>query len=223
MTDQEIQEAILRELEQDPALKAHKVRVTARDGMVILNGVVDSLRMKVAAERAARRVPGVKAVANELEEVVSSLDLQQPARGPLNDHDIARAVCQALEANPLVRPDRIRVTVREGWVTLEGEVDTERERKAAVVAARDAVGVKGLFEFLRVSPRVTSKDVRAHIQQALHQIAEQEARKIIVETTDSTVILRGSVHSWHERQAAELAARKTPGVTRVEDHITVVP
>jgi osmotically-inducible protein OsmY len=198
MTDKEIQQAVLRELEWEPQVKSTEIGVAVKDGVVTLTGFVDSYAKKWAAERAAKRVYGVKAVANELE-------VKLPSERQRSDPEIARAAVSALEARGWLPRDRIKVTVEKGWITLEGDVDWQYQREAAESAVRHVTGVKGVTNLITVKPRVAPSpaEVKAKIEEALRRSAELDARRITVETSDSRVILRGTVRSWVEREAGE--------------------
>src|SRR5438034_226229 len=192
MTDKEIQQAVLRELEWEPQVKSTEIGVAVQDGVVTLSGFVDSY----SKERAAERVFGVKAVANDLE-VKLLTGNERP------DPDIARAAVQALESRITVPTQRIKVTVRNGWITLEGDVDWQFQKEAAESAVRHLAGVKGITDLITVKPPVTARVVKEKIEEALRRNAELDARRITVETSDGKVILWGSVRSWVEREEAE--------------------
>jgi osmotically-inducible protein OsmY len=216
MTDKEIQQEVLRELEWEPQVNSTEIGVAVKDGIITLSGFVDSYVKKYNAERAAKRVYGVKAVANDLE-------VKLPSGAERTDPEIAQAAVKALESRFMVPHDQIKVTVRNGWITLEGTVKWQFQKQAAESAVRQLTGVKGITNMIEVRPPVSAADVKAKIEEALRRSAELDARRITVETEGSKITLRGTVRAWAEREAAERAAWSAPGVTSVEDLITVTP
>jgi osmotically-inducible protein OsmY len=215
-SDIELQRDVLQELEWEPSVNAAHIGVSVKEGIVTLAGHVPSYAEKYGAELAGRRVYGVKAVANEL-------DVKLPGSSTRTDEDIAAAAVKALQGDLLVPADNIRVTVREGWVTLEGEVEWQYQREAAERAVRYLTGVVGVSNLITIKPRLSPMEVKRKIEEALKRSAETDARRLEVDVRDGEVILTGTVRSWAEKEDAERAAWAAPGVRRVEDHIVVAP
>lgn len=215
-TDTELQQDIVAELHWEPSINATHIDVAVKDGVVTLTGFVSSFTEKWTAEHVVKGIAGVKAVADDLE-------VQLPGASERTDSDIARAAVNALEWHTSVPHDRITVTVRNGWITLEGSVDWSYQKTTAEDAVRHLMGVKGVTNTLTVQPKVAATAISAKIAEAFKRNAALDAQKIWVEVEGNKVILRGNLHSWLERAEAERVASAAPGVTAVENHINVTP
>lgn len=211
-----LQHDVLAELEWEPSLDASQIGVTANDGVVTLTGFVSSYADKMTAERVAKRIFGVKALASDIE-------VKLLGRAERNDSDIATAAVNALRWETNVPDDRIKITVRQGWVTLEGEVEWQYQKEAAQRVVHNLIGVRGVSDLVKLKARVQAKDVKDKIEAAFKRSAEIDARRVFVEAKDGKVILTGRVHSWAEHDEAQQAAWAAPGVTAVENDITVAP
>jgi osmotically-inducible protein OsmY len=213
-SDSQLKQDVQAELEWDPAINATHVGVAVADGVVTLTGHLDSYAEKYAAERAAQRVEGVKAVAVEL-------DVKLVAGHKRSDAEIGAAVESALRWNSLVPDDRVKVMVEQGWVTLSGELDWEYQREQALKAVRPLTGVLGVTNHMALKPQVTPGNITQRIQGALQRQAEREAKGIEVIVSGHTVTLKGQVHSWAERKAAQGAAWSAPGISNVVNQLRV--
>jgi osmotically-inducible protein OsmY len=215
-TDEDIQRDVLDELKWDSRVQVNEIGVAVKDGIVTLTGWVDSYTKKLAAEAAAHRVRGVKAVANDIE-------VRLPGSAERTDADLAKAVLDALRWDAAVPTDKIDVTVSHGWVTLKGEVEFGFEKRDAERAVQRLSGVKGVTNLITVRPHPLPTDLKQNIERAFVRNAETDAEHITVEVQGSKVILHGTVRSYAEKKAAEDTAWSAPGVTEVENRIVVSP
>jgi osmotically-inducible protein OsmY len=208
-----IRDAVIRELDWDPEVDDSAIGVAAKDGVVTLTGFIDSYAGKLAAERVAKRVRGVRAVASD---IIVRLKVD------VTDSDIAAAAALALKLRPSI-PSNVQATVHDGHVTLTGHVERLHQKETAEVAVRHVGGVRGVLNHIDVTPQTVQRDVRRRIVQSLHRSADLDARHIDVAVTNDAVTLTGTVGSWSQREAAERGAGSAPGIRSVDNQIRVVP
>lgn len=214
--DRELQQNVIHELEWDPAVDPTNIQVAVHAGAVTLKGHVQTYAELIAAQRAAARVYGVRAVANDL--TVRLLSDQTR-----DDSDIAQAISNQLAWSARIPKGAVKAVVTEGWVSLEGQVDRIYQSEEAERIVRGLIGVKGVTNRVVVQPLVREKDVMANITAALHRQAQIDARRIWVTSEDGRITLNGQVSSWSEAEAARNAAAAAPGVTKVVSKLTVTP
>lgn len=214
--DLELQREIMDELAWNPAVNPAHVGVTVKNGVVTLAGHVVSYSEKFAAEQAVKGVYGVAAVANELH-------VKLPGSNLRTDEDIAAAVVDALKANSTVPRDKLTAVVKDGWLVLEGEVEWQYQKEAAEQVVRHLAGVVGVANAITVAPQVSPSDIQSKIEEAFKRSAEIDARRVSAVVEGGKVVLRGNVTSWNERDEAERAAWRAPGVHEVENLIVISP
>jgi osmotically-inducible protein OsmY len=212
--DKQLKHDVLAELSWEPSVSQAHIGVTARGGVVTLSGHVDNYVEKQAAARAARRVKGVKAVAQEIE-------VRLPSDMTRGDDDIAAAAVNGLAWNVTVPNDVIKVKVEKGWVTLTGEVDWHYQKLAAAHAVHGLFGVTGVSDEIKIKPQIDVSDVSDNIMHALHRSWFFDPKTVTVEAKGGDVHLTGTVHSWHDRQVATDTAWAAPGATSVRNDIVI--
>jgi osmotically-inducible protein OsmY len=210
----DLQRDVLDQLKWEPGLTAGEIGVSVHDGVATLTGHVTSYTQKTSVEKAAKRVAGVKGIANDLV-------IKLPSSKERDDTDIAEAAVHALKWHTSVPEDRVRVTVRSGWINLEGEVDWFYQKDAAERAVRDLTGVKGVSNLITLKPHATVAEVREKIEAAFKRSAAIDARGVSVEIIGRRAILRGTVTSWNEHEEAEWAAWSAPGIDYVDNRLVV--
>jgi len=216
MNSKQLRQTVIDELEFEPRVDAATIGVAVENGVVTLSGHVPSYAAKLSAERAARRVKGVHAIAQEIE-------VRYASDKNTADDEIAKRAISIIKWDAMTPANAIQVTVQKGWVTLSGEVEWQYQRKAAEDAVRRLSGVNGVFNSITLKPTVNVPDIKKKIEDALSRHAKVEAQAIRVTVRDGNkVSLEGKVESWDERQAVEDAAWSAAGVQSVDDRLTIV-
>lgn len=212
--DNQLRTAVAMQIDWEPEVTSRDISVAAHEGVITLTGFVHHYYEKIAAEKAAKSVYGVKAVANDIEVKTAT------AR---TDPEIARDIVHAMTVDVTVPETRIKVGVKDGYVDLDGAVDWNFQRTGAAACAHRVAGVRSVTNNITLRPSISPAEIESKIESALKRSAEVDARRISISATNGTVHLYGNVRSWPEREEAERAAWAAPGVVKVVDHIAIVP
>jgi osmotically-inducible protein OsmY len=215
-SDIDIKRDVEDEVRWTPNIDPTDIAVAVKNGVVTLTGFVRSYGQKYEAEKAAKRVAGVVGLANDLEVRLPGVD-ERP------DPDIARDAVAAIKSQLPFASEQIKVTVKNGWVTLEGEVEWHYQQESAEKSVRRLKGVKGVSNLIQLKPSVSPAEVKRKIEEAFRRSAEIDADRVRVEASNSTITLKGNVRSWAERREAERAAWAAPGVTKVLNQLEINP
>jgi osmotically-inducible protein OsmY len=214
-TDSQLQHDVMDELQWEPRIDHANIGVAAQDGVITLSGFVGSYAEKLTAEQAARRVKGVRGLAEEIE-------VRLPGDAKTADPEIAKRIADMFEWSALIPKDKITIKVEHGWVTLSGAVDGYFQRKSAGDLVSRISGVRGVSNQIVIREVPSPADVKDRIMAAFRRHADLDASTITVSAEGHTVRLGGKVHAFYERRIAEQAAWSAPGVSRIEDNIVVV-
>jgi len=214
VNDADLKNDILSELKYEPGVKTNDIGVLVKDGTVTLNGYTTSYWEKANAVRAAKRVVGVNAIADDIQ-------IKLPGSLSRNDTDIATTALQQIEWSPAVPANAVKITVRDGWITLEGEVEWWYQRNAAENAVHFLMGVKGVSNSITIKPKLSAADIETDIHAAFKRSSMLDADEVTVTTSGNTVTLRGKVRTFAERDEADRVAWAAPGVMLVVNELTV--
>ncbi len=213
-TDSQIQKDVMAQLKWEPFLNASEIGVAVKNGIVTLSGQVDSYLKKIAAEDAAKKIAGVKAIAEDIQIGISPANKK-------TDTEIAEAVVNALKWHTAVQEDKIKIKVENGLVRLEGEVEWEYQKTNATSAVVNLTGVLGVHNLIVVRPKIVSSSIEKRINEAFHRSATIDSSKITAEVSGTKITLRGKVRSYTEKEDAENAAWNASGVTSVTNNLEI--
>jgi osmotically-inducible protein OsmY len=215
--DEEIKHEVVKEIKRERKINnPDRIEVTVKEGVVTLSGHVDHYMDQITAVAAAESVPGVEGVAQEIE-------VELPAASKRDDIEIAHSACAALEYNSIIPRERVKVSVSDGWITLEGDLQEEHQKKEAENTVSKVLGVRGVTNNIVVRLQLKPYDITLQIQRTFQHMAIHHAQDIHVEIKDGKVILSGMVRAWIEKAEAEEAAHEVQGVTDVENRLEVTP
>jgi len=214
--DAKLRTDVEAELEWDPRFDSRQIGVAVKNGIVALSGQVSTYMQRRAAEEAALAVAGVRAIANDIV-------IELPWDSRRSDADIADSALEAISAHVALPASALKIIVRSGWITLDGEVPFWYQKNAAESAVSALRGVRGITNNIAIRPSASAADIQTRIEDAFRRRAHIDAQNIRVHATGSTVTLEGQVHSWQEREQAKAAAWQAPGVSQVLDKLTVHP
>jgi osmotically-inducible protein OsmY len=213
-SDMQIQRDVMDELKFEPFLNASEIGVAVKNGVVTLSGIVDTYSKKLAAEKAAKKVAGVKAVAEDIQVGMSPVSSK-------TDAEIAENVIKALQWSSAIEEEKIKIKVENGNVIMDGEVEWDYQRSNAQRVIENLTGVRSVQNLVTLKPKVTNTDIKEKIKAALHRSATIDSGRIFVDVLGTIVILHGVVRSFAEKDDAEKAAWAAPGVTAVESHVEI--
>lgn len=213
-SDIKIQEDVMEQLKWEPFLKSSEIGVAVKNGIVTLSGQVDSYSKKLAAENAAKKIAGVRAIAEDIQIGVSPTHRK-------TDTEIAEAVLNALKWHTMIPDEKIKVKVEDGVVRLDGEVEWEYQRTQAKLVIEDLAGIRYVLNFIKVKPQISATEIRNKINSAFKRSALIDSGKITIEVTGSNVCLKGKVRSYAEKEDAENAVWNAPGVANVDNRLEI--
>jgi osmotically-inducible protein OsmY len=213
-SDIKIQEDVMEQLKWEPFLKSSEIGVAVKNGIVTLSGQVDSYSKKLAAENAAKKIAGVRAIAEDIQIGVSPTHRK-------TDTEIAEAVLNALKWHTMIPDEKIKVKVEDGVVRLDGEVEWEYQRTQAKLVIEDLAGIRYVLNFIKVKPQINATEIRNKINSAFKRSALIDSGKITIEVTGSNVCLKGKVRSYAEKEDAENAVWNAPGVASVDNRLEI--